>query len=379
MPIVGLTTNKVARLNGLGVLRKGKPKAGGKLGPDLGNQFRFDPGNDSDLAQAFEEVYGAEPNHLTVYLPYRTAAENFEAWKEDWGAGSLKHRCDGEFCWEYQRGQLVKTEKPCPGNCRQVGRLSVVLPDLVTHSKRFGTTTVLTSSKWDLATITELLNYYEMLSGGDLRGIPFILSRKPRMVSVPPYGNQTNRSRAEKWLIHLESAPEWVSHRLESVRRHALGVGLDMPALTDSEHEQDDDDTIEAEYQQVNPVTGEIPESVDFGSLMYDALREAEARGIAYDFTGVTLIQVQDHIKLWRRFVEVVIPAAQEVGVIGGDVDLNRYNGLSYDDLKTSALKAVDLIKTKILETLGSEVPQSTKIEDWLTAWREVFTRKPDF
>lgn len=382
MPIVGLTTNRTAHMGRLGVLRKGGEKPNEKQpGPDL-KHFRFDGKGDKELEEAFARAYGTEPTHIRIFLPYATLDENFQAWREEYGKSGIKHRCDGETIWERdQNNVLYKTAKPCPGGCQRTSRLSVIIPDLIIQAKRVGETTIITSSKYDIYRLVDNLLYYESISGGDLRGIPFVIFRREEVVPLSYVGKNGEiiKTRGPKWLINLEPAPEYVERRLEVIRRHALNAGMDsLPALTDSEHEQDDDDTIEAEYQHVNPDTGEIAESEEANDDLYAACTEAASQGIAYDFSGSTSEQIYQHITLWRRFVDVVIPAALEVGVLRS-VDYSRYSSLSYDELKNSALKAVELIKNKMLETLGEEAPQSTKIEDWLTAWREVFTRKPDF
>ena len=47
--------------------------------------------DDTDAAGRFRTVYGTEPTSIHVFLPFATAAENFEAWQEHWTAGALQH------------------------------------------------------------------------------------------------------------------------------------------------------------------------------------------------------------------------------------------------------------------------------------------------
>lgn len=216
MGIVGLTTNGGA-FPRIGELRKGGEKVDPKRpGPDL-TYFRFTSQNDA-VVKKFAAVYPGQPQSVNVFFPYATTDENFEAWQEEWGAGSLKHRCDGEYVVMIQRnGEYVqpapKTVK-CPGNCKQVGRLKVIIPEL----GRLAYVVALTTSIWDITEVHSNLTAYEALRG-DLRGIPFILSRVPRMISTP---TKDGRVRREKWLWHIEAAPEWVQAQLSVMQRQAL-------------------------------------------------------------------------------------------------------------------------------------------------------------
>src|SRR5262249_39120089 len=103
MAIIGLT-DRPASFPQIGVLRKGAPKKqiekNGKMvdsyGADL-KHFRFDS-DDPEAVKRFAEIYGAEPRAIRVYVPFATTGQNFEAWREEWSASSLKHRCDGQTC-----------------------------------------------------------------------------------------------------------------------------------------------------------------------------------------------------------------------------------------------------------------------------------------
>lgn len=221
MPIKGLTT-QTPRPTRLGVLRKGSEKTDPKRpGRDL-DHFRFDPdaADDTDLVDAFNAAY-PDGNDIEVYLPFATADDNFEAWQEEWTASQLVHRCDGETIYDRNRaGDLVPTGKPCTGGCKQVGRLTVLIPALVTGANRFGFVTVLTTSIYDIAELSQTLAYYQSLSPqGDLRGIPFLLRRRPREISIP-MGD--NRRRVTKHLIYIEPAQQWVAKQLSHAEQNAL-------------------------------------------------------------------------------------------------------------------------------------------------------------
>lgn len=223
-----------------GTLRKGGEKTSKtQPGPDL-DYLRFDPIDDATGA-AFEDVYGKQPQAVNVFLPYRTTDENFSYWQEAYSASQLLHRCDGEYCYERDTsGALGKTTKPCPGGCKEVGRLTVIIPEL----KRFAYVTVLTSSKNDIARLLAQLQAVEMLRS-DLRGIPFVLRRTKVSISTPS-GSNGQRARRDKWLLSIEVAPVWAAAQLQLMSAQA------MPLLNISHDEQ---------HYLAAPDTGEIFES----------------------------------------------------------------------------------------------------------------------
>lgn len=254
MPIIGLT-DRPASFPQIGQLRKGsaKPSQGG-YGKDL-KYFRFTSQDAAALA-AFEQAYGAEPATVEIYLPYKTTAQNFEAWREAWRAGGMMHRCDGQTCvlWRRDDGSYSREPKPCPGDCKQVGRLMVIIPAL----KRFAYVTVLTSSIHDIIELNENLLAMEALRG-TLQGVPMILSRKPKTISMP--GEDGKRRRVEKWLLSIEANPGWVALQLQAMERQALGMAApeQRPALLESRHGLVDAETGELfDEPEVEPEEGEL-------------------------------------------------------------------------------------------------------------------------
>lgn len=223
----------------IGKLRKGgvKPESGKAPGKDL-TYFRFDT-DDERAAKMFDAVYGNEPSVVNVYLPHQTAAQNFSCWQEAYVSGGLTHRCDGETCvlW-LDKGKYRTDPKPCPGGCKEVGRLNVIVPEL----QRFAYVTVETHSINDIIRLQENLQAVEFLRG-DLRGIPFILKRTPVEISTPS-GNG-KRTRREKWLLSIEVDPAWAALQLEAMHRNALtvnGVASESRMLTTTYVDEDDDE-----------------------------------------------------------------------------------------------------------------------------------------
>jgi len=243
MAIKGLTDQQAA-FPQIGILRKGAEKKPNAPGEDL-TYFRFTSEDDSALA-AFRAAYSEEPRDINVYLPYPSMDENFGSFQEHWVAGGLKHRCDGETClvWQHSDGSYMTTPKPCPGKCKAVGRLAVVIPEL----KRLAFVTVLTTSLHDIMTLSQNLRALELMRG-DLRGIPLVLRRRPRKVSTPR--EKGPRVRQEKWLLTLEAAPEWVE--LQLAAQHAAALPQIAPGEMPDLVAPDDENSVIVDHE-----TGEI-------------------------------------------------------------------------------------------------------------------------
>ncbi len=223
MPIRGLTDRRAA-LPRLGILRKGAAKPSAQQpGADL-TYFRFVP-EDASLLPQFEQAYGPQPRELAVRLPYATADEVLTAWQEQWRAGGLVHRCDGQTCtlWQDRDGAYQHEPRPCPGGCSPVGRMDVLLPAL----QRLAVVTVLSSSIHDIRTLHETLGWLESVSPHGLRGLPCLLRRRARKISIPA---AQGRRRQEKWLLGLEPSPEWVTLEWERMQRQQ--EALPTPAVS---------------------------------------------------------------------------------------------------------------------------------------------------
>jgi hypothetical protein len=235
MPIKSLQSNRPAQFPCIGKLRKGglkKKNANGReiYGDDL-KHFRF-TSDDGAAVEAFASYYGAEPRSINVFMPYATTNDNFGAWLEEYTAGGMLRRCDGETQYFHRdadgkgNNTPVKCERLCGRacGCKQVGRLAVIVPELA----RLAYVLVETHSLYDIMQLTENLQAAEALRG-DLRGIPFILSRREREISTP--GDNGKRARRAKSLLFIEPDPEWVQRQLESMRLAALPI-IDVPVLS---------------------------------------------------------------------------------------------------------------------------------------------------
>lgn len=229
MPIKRLSTTGRAAFPRIGKLRKGGEKGAKGFGADL-TYFRFtaDKGYE-DAAAVFAEIYGDQPQALRVYLPYAEPRRNFDAWQEQWGRGeTLIHRCDGETCVKWlEDGKPVtdyemKQRHPCPGGCKPVGRLEVILPEMW-ESGYMGLVTMETHSVNDIAHIEAVLAEMYERSDHDkgLQGIAFVLRRKEERIKR---ATETGMQTMTKWLVKIEPEPEWMLAQLDVARREQLGV-----------------------------------------------------------------------------------------------------------------------------------------------------------
>lgn len=226
MAIKGLT-DRGATFPRIGELRKGDAKPDKGIGRDL-DYFRF-TSDDKDAMEAFKAAYGDQPRTIRCYLPYAEPEQNFGAHMEEWQAGGLIRRCDGETISISRAATgngYNKNPLPClkangkPCGCKQVGRLMVIIPEL----KRFAYVVALTTSINDIIEIHSNLTAALQIRG-DLRGVPFILSRKPREISTPDPKDPTKRVRREKWLLSIEPAPAWVQEQIAQL------PAFDEPAM----------------------------------------------------------------------------------------------------------------------------------------------------
>lgn len=242
MPIKGLT-DRPPRWPRVGVLRKGEEKGENRPGRDL-TYFRYTSEQNPKSVAAFYNAYGKEPRAISVMLPYADVESNFSAWQEEWKASRMLHRCDGETVhrfYDAENHRYVKPNKPmpCPGNCKPVGRLDVIVPALVAEGF-VGTVTLKTKSKWDITNIDSALRAYYQLRG-DLRGVDFILYRYPEEKPSP------DGPRREHWFVNIKASQDWVTAQLSNLRREALA----LPPGDDRTIDPDTGEILEGEFDDV--------------------------------------------------------------------------------------------------------------------------------
>jgi hypothetical protein len=208
MPIQGLTTrnqyNRNRAIPRLGKLRKGEEKQGNRPGKDL-DYFRvdFEPQYEF-LRDVFEGLYTKEPKEFKVKLIGNTVEQVFPTYYEEWNATTLLHQCDGEKQnihydtndMKYSKNAIscLSPDKDTPKcGCGRIGRLTVMLPDLVDATQIMGAFTIETHSVHD---IIQLFNSLMLLEEqlGKLMWLPVTIGRANQEKSY----QQQNGKRGKK-------------------------------------------------------------------------------------------------------------------------------------------------------------------------------------
>lgn len=234
MPILGLTTTGRSQFPELGRLRKGAPKETNRAGADL-TYFRFDS-PDAVISAQFAQAYGDNPTRINCFVPRGDVDECLSAFRELYTASGLQHRCDGEFCYDYNiDGKLAPTNRPCPckdlpdmiesksgypmknpNKCTPKGAMNLIVPEL----HRFGFVRFLTSSVHDIIKLHgELTAIRDMV--GTLSGIPLVLYRKPEPIKRP---TQTEGKRGTdiRHMVHIEISPDFAREKFTAMQQQAL-------------------------------------------------------------------------------------------------------------------------------------------------------------
>lgn len=281
MPIKGLSDRGLS-FPEIGQVRKGSPKnKKGYIGKDL-TYFRVEFDERERKAEAtFREIYGEQPQFIRILLPFDEIERMWDPYLEAYTAGRMVARSDGEtivYQVDTDTGEVIvkgginlETGRPKPHPesdiagtdykgkpvpFKPVGRLKVIIPELA----RAAYLTVMTTSKHDIANISDQLRAFKELNGGRISGIPLILRRRPKEISVPMDDGQ--RTRMTKWMLSIEADPEWVRRKLQEVKHLALpGNGLELLPQGDIDEEPIEgeivDDADEEEDDEEVPATAE--------------------------------------------------------------------------------------------------------------------------
>lgn len=139
--------------------------------------------------------------------------------------------------------------------------------------KRLGYFELQTHSKWDIIGINESLEaIYQAL--GTLKGVPFILSRREREISIPM---EEKRVRTTKSLLSIELEPQWSQRTMSAVTQ---GVAQQIASVNSPELR-----TVESVAQL--PTVSEVPPY-----KAWTGIEDAIAWGMAE--LGWSEAQVQD-------------------------------------------------------------------------------------
>ena len=279
MAIKGLT-DRGSAFPEIGSIRKGAAKTANAPGKDL-PYFRveFDE-KEQEAAQVFRAKYGEQPAEITIVLPFNEVEKMWDPWYEAYTAGRLVARSDGErfvYLINTQTGeQVVSNGEPYTPHreivgsykkqnggseeikCKPTGRLKIIIPEL----QRLAYLTVHTTSIHDIVNISSQLEAIQRINGGRLAGIPLVLRRRPKKISMPmPDGK---RARVTKFMLSIEADPEWVKAKLTQLKVDALpGNGLAL--LPEPEHqietEPEIDDT--PDYDEDEITDGDFEEATE--------------------------------------------------------------------------------------------------------------------
>jgi len=235
MPIKGLTDRGLS-FPLIGHIRKGAEKKPNAPGRDL-SFFRVEFGEEEKRAsQLFVEAYGDHPTWIRVYFPFDDIDQVWSAWLEGYTAGRLVARADGEK-YLYIAGNVgepprvlhgepytpyvegepipdVSDYKGKPIYCKPKGRLKVIVPEL----KRAAYLLFQTGSKHDIMSIDEQLKAFKEVNDNKFSGIPFILRRRPKEISVP---RDDKMIRMTMSLVSIEADPSWVEQTRQKLLVYA--------------------------------------------------------------------------------------------------------------------------------------------------------------
>lgn len=256
MGIAGMT-DQPPQLPLAGVLRKGSKKQM-KDGREIqGNDlpyFRFE-GKGSEAAKRrseriFRDIYGEEPNQITIWLVHPHAEDNFDAWMTVYGnlkngkrkrGGWLKQKCDRTNIvqWMTATGyrfdpkpcQYNWEEDKCPLGCKPEGKLYFWIPELF-RSGIADPILLLTHAKNDIPHLSSALKYWASVIP-DIRGVPFVLEKEGELINRPGFDNKGDRietrGEGESWLVRLRPDPAWVQRRFSAQYEQQMGLLPDRP------------------------------------------------------------------------------------------------------------------------------------------------------
>ena len=87
----------------------------------------------------------------------------------------------------------------------------VIIPELA----RAAFLTVHTTSVHDIDNLSQQLAAFKRLNNDVIKGIPLVLRRRPKKISIP--FEDGKRTRLTKWLLSIEADPNWVKAKIGEV------------------------------------------------------------------------------------------------------------------------------------------------------------------
>lgn len=171
MPIKNLSD--VRRLPRLGKISLGvkKTSSGGKEYPSEVDYFV--------VPEAIQKVFGEKPKELRIMFPVENRDVYFSQFYKCYGTSLLKCKGDGEKAWTWDdQGGLKEISCPCEklerGDCRQIGILQFLMPDI----PGAGVWQVTTSSRNSIIDINSGIDFVRAIAGR-AHMVPLLLKREP--------------------------------------------------------------------------------------------------------------------------------------------------------------------------------------------------------
>lgn len=214
MALIGVTDRPVEDFfPTIGKINKGGAKGEKSIGQDL-EYFRF-TGKVDGAGPAFDAFYGEKPLAVSIVMPFDTADQCFQTGRSVNSAnGKLLHICDGKttvVLYDSKTRAYDHTPHPCPGGCKQFGRLKFFIPELVTQGYS-GLVELETHSWNDIRSIWQTLCTVKARSGS-LMGRQFILRRIKKRVRYLDNGVEKT---VIKSLVILQPAGDWVNAQVSA-------------------------------------------------------------------------------------------------------------------------------------------------------------------
>lgn len=173
MPIKNLSN--IRRLPRLGKIHLGIKEISDKTGKEYPSEVDY-----FVCPPKVQGVFGEKPKELRIMFPVEDTEVFFQQWYKRYTYDLLKCKGDGDkaWTWDDEHGGMKEIECPCEhlenGNCRKIGILQFLLPDV----PGAGIWQITTSSRNSIIDINSSIDYIKATCGR-VRMIPLVLKRVP--------------------------------------------------------------------------------------------------------------------------------------------------------------------------------------------------------
>lgn len=335
MPIKGITTQDTEnRLPLLGRIYKGEAKTDPrKPGKDL-TYFRVEFSPEYEyLRPIFTQLYGEKPERFErVFLNGSNPDLAFSTWNEEHSASKMIRRCDNEqqVKWfDQQTGEYSTTPIPCIQqaknpktehhcDCKFIGRLPIILPDLMAASGAIGYFLLSTHSIHDIRSLHGIITFiHSQLStrGIPLQSVPFTFGRVMREIEVPvkdKRSGQMTRAKVKKSMLFLQADRVFMSQ---------LMAGTSLPQIEPPDDDVIEPPQIEQRQKSTNPPPVKHNDRADLGKVEAERTRVIKEIREKYGLKpqeALELVDAEDGFNGWTR---PQLLAALDAAINGEDVD----------------------------------------------------------